>query len=281
MSVKIGVHNANLHLLLSSRWPGLFDDLSVEFVQYEDGRQSDRFLRNGQIDICGTGSTPPIIAQANGDHVEYIAASSHRPGNGALVTLPDSPLTGASDLAGKRIALVDGSFHTYLLARILDEAGLTLRDVQRIELSPSASLNQLLDHKVDAWIAMAPMLEKATSQGIVRILASCGSTIPNRSVFWTLKERGLSPEIRDAVVQRLMRLGELVAADPQQAAHLLTEARAEQVNMDVWAKAVAARDWEIIRANALVAAEQQAEADTLVRHGDLQKTINVLSAFPN
>ncbi|MCP1236759.1 ABC transporter substrate-binding protein [Gluconobacter kondonii] len=279
VSLKIGVHNANLHLFLASHWPALFNGIAVEFVHYDDGRESARFLTRGEIDICGTGSTPPIIAQANGAEVEYIAASARRPHNGALVTTPTSAIADIRDLQGARIALVDGSFHTYLLARLLDGVGLTLRDVRRVELSPSASLTHLLDGKVDAWIAMSPLLEKAISKNFVKVIAECGDKIPNRSVFWTIRNRKLSASQKEDVLSRLITLGREISADPERAARILTDARTEHVDLNTWSTAIAARDWSIHAADREIADEQQEEADTLLRHGDLSREIAVLDAM--
>ena len=279
MSLKMGVHNANLHLFLASRWPSLVNGIAVEFVHYDDGREGARFLNRGEIDICGTGSTPPIIAQANGYEVEYIAASARRPHNGALVTTPTSNITDVRKLQGTKIALVDGSFHTYLLARLLDEMGLSLRDVQRVKLSPSASLIHLRDGKVDAWIAMSPLLEKATSQKVVKVIAECGDKIPNRSVFWTIRNRKLSASQKEDVLSRLATLGREISADPERAARILTDARTEHVDLNTWSTAIAARDWSIHEADREIAAEQQEEADTLLRHGDLVREITVMDAI--
>jgi len=272
--LRVGVHPNNLHLLLASRWPdGLGEGFS--FVPYGEGRKSAVLLLDGSIDVCGTGSTPPILARADGLDVRTIAASATRPANGGLVVHQSSAIESVADLRGRRVALLDGSFHTYLLARALENEGLGLRDIVRVELSPAASLRAIEAGEVDAWVAMAPLLDQAIGARKVRLLAACGELIPNRSMFWTLDRRGLDAATIAAVTEALVRFGEKVAANPDIAARLLAEARANDADLAAWRAAVAGRDWTIYPANPGIIAEQQAEADTLLRHGDLSVAVEM------
>ncbi|MBL0932180.1 MAG: ABC transporter substrate-binding protein, partial [Alphaproteobacteria bacterium] len=131
MQLRIGVHPNNLHLTLAAKWPAGFEGVEPVYVPYAEGRETGRRLAAGEIDVGGTGSTPPIRDQAAGLDVRYLAASAPRPENGAIVVAPGSALAGIRDLAGRRVGLIDGSFHTYLLARVLEAADLTVADVRR------------------------------------------------------------------------------------------------------------------------------------------------------
>src|SRR5882672_2815321 len=207
MTLRVGVHPNNLHLLLAQNWPAAFAGLNPEFISYPEGRDTGRLLAEGQFDLGGTGSTPPIIAQVSGVDVIYVAASAPRPANGAILVQKNSSIKTVSALAGRRIALLDGSFHTYLLARVLEVEGLALKDVTRVELAPIPSRAALLSGEVDAWIAMAPHLGAALASADVRELLPCGAAIPNRSVFWTIAQRKLDPAQIDAFTAELIRVG--------------------------------------------------------------------------
>jgi sulfonate transport system substrate-binding protein len=279
MSLLIGVHPNNLHLTLAQHWPGAFADLDATFVPYAEGRDTGRQLAEGLIDVGGTGSTPPIIAQVGGLDVLYVAASAPRPANGAILVAKNSPIRHVKDLAGKKIALLDGSFHTYLLARVIEAEGLSLKDVERVERAPVPSRDALIAGKVDAWIAMTPHLDQALADGGARLLVPCGATIPNRSVFWTLGRRKLSPEIIDGFVVELRRIGAAIAAEPARAARILADLKLGGVDAKAWQKAIAGRDWSIVPAEAAIIAEQQDEADTLFRHADIPRRIELTAAM--
>jgi ABC-type nitrate/sulfonate/bicarbonate transport system substrate-binding protein len=275
MTLRIGVHPNNLHLFLAERWPGAFAGRDVSFVPYAEGRESGALLAAGVIDVCGTGSTVPIMAQSGGLDVLYVAASATRPTNGGILTAGSVETVG--DLRGRRVALLDGSFQTYLLAKVLEGAGLGLRDVVRVEMAPGASFQALKDGRVDAWVAMDPLLGQALAGGGVQLLVPCGDQIPNRSVFWTLRRRGFSDDVLDGFVADMKAVGAAIAADPARAAGLLVAAG---IGGDAasWGRAVAGRDWSIGAADAGVIAEQQAEADMLARHGDLPHALRLADA---
>ena len=275
VTLQIGVHPSNLHLTLAQHWPGAFAILDVRFISYAEGRDTGRQLAEGRIDVGGTGSTPPIIAQVAGLDVLYVAASAPRPANGAILVAKNSPIRNVKDLAGRKIALLDGSFHTYLLARVLEAEGLTLKDVERIERAPAPSRDALVAGKVDAWIAMAPHLDQAIADGGARLLVPCGATIPNRSVFWTLGRRNLAPQTINAFVTELGRVGDAIAAEPARAARILADLKLGGVDAAAWRKALKGRDWSIVAADAAIIAEQQDEADTLFRHADIPHRIEL------
>lgn len=265
--MKIGVHPNNLHLRLARLWPGSFKAFEPEFVLYREGRDTAALLEKGEIHFGGTGSTPPIEADARGLSAVYIAASAPRPANGAILVRRDSPIRSAADLSGKRISLIDGSFHTYLLARSLEGAGLGLSDVSRIESGDSDSLRDLVEGRVDAWVTMSPRLEKALTHEEISLLVRCGSTIPNRSLFWTLDRHALAPETRQAIAAELDRVGRAVMANVEQAAALLAAEPCSEGDASSWAKVLRSRDLSVVPATQNILAEQQEEADTLYRHG--------------
>lgn len=279
MPLRIGVHPSNLHLTLASHWPDAFSALDPEFVFYPEGRDTGRELSEGCIDVGGTGSTPPIISQVAGLDVLYVAASATRPANGGVLVAKRSSIQSVKDLVGKKVALLDGSFHTYLLARVLEGEGLLLKDVERVERAPAPSRDALIAGKVDAWVAMAPLLGQTIADGGARLLVPCGATIPNRSVFWTLGRRKLSPATIDAFVAELARIGAAIASEPDRAARILADLKLGGVDAASWGKAIRERDWSIVPADATIIAEQQDEADTLFRHGDFANRIDLTAAL--
>ncbi|HWD12570.1 ABC transporter substrate-binding protein [Pseudochrobactrum sp. sp1633] len=268
--MKIGVHPSNLHLRIAQVWPDAFAALDGEFVAYREGRDTGRLITEGKIDFGGTGSTPPITAALDGLPVNYIAASAPRPANGAILVRTDSPIKSTSDLKGRRIGLVDGSFQTYYLARNLEDAQLSLTDIERIEPEVNDALPALLDGRVDAWIAMAPRLENALERDDIRLLSRCGSTIPNRSLFWTVETASLSADTRLKIAQELARIGREITADPHQAARRLVESGATETNLQGWEKVIASRDFTVIPADEIILTEQQTEAEVLHRHGHFE-----------
>lgn len=273
--MRIGVHPNNLHLRLAGVWPGAFAGLDPIFVPYNEGRDTASLLERGAIHLGGTGSTPPIEADTRGLGVEYVAASAPRPANGAIFVRADSDIGSVAALAGRRISLIDGSFHTYLLARSLEGEGLALGDVKRIESGTRDSLTELLEGRVDAWVAMSPRLEKAIGRADLRLLVRCGATIPNRSLFWSLARVGLSPAETVAIASELARIGGEISTDLVRAARLLAENDRSGTDAEAWGRVVRSRDFSVVPIDTAVLAEQQEEADTLFRHGHFDRAVAI------
>lgn len=277
LAFRIGHHPNNLHLRLASLWPGAFAGMKPEFVGYLEGRDTADRLRLGEFDIGGTGSTPPILAAASGLSVTYVAASAPRPANGAILVSKTAGIDKIADLKGSTIALVDGSFLTYFLAKRLEEAGLKLTDIQRHDMAPVPSREALKGGTVTAWVAMAPHLEQSLASGEFRVLAYCGDLIPNRSLFWTIRDRGLSKETMQEFAGELQHLGREIAADPEKAAALLA-AGGDETERRAWTRVVSERNWQAIAALSALLREQQTEADTLFGHGDLPARLTIDTA---
>lgn len=277
MAFRIGFHPNNLHLRLASLWPNAFSTMRPEFVAYSEGRDTAEKLAGNEFDIGGTGSTPPILAAAAGLSVTYAAASAPRPANGAILVAKGSDIAGVAELKGKTVALVDGSFLTYFLAKSLEDAGLGLTDVSRMDILPEPSLEALRNGSVAAWVAMAPHLEQSLASGEFRVLAHCGSLIPNRSLFWTIRDRGMSAKAIEDFASELQLLGQQIAADPEKASALLSASGTEGERR-AWTRVVSERNWQTFAADRLLLREQQAEADTLFRHGDLPIKLEIDTA---
>lgn len=274
MVIKIGYHPNNLHLRLAALWPGAFSDFNPVFVPYSEGRDTAHKLVTGEIDIGGTGSTPPIIASENDLAVIYIAASASRPTNGAILVEKTANVNCVADLKNKLIALVDGSFHTYFLAKSLENAGFELKDIQRLDILPDRSRELLRNGEIAAWVAMAPHLEQALLSDEFRVLLHCGTTIPNRSVFWTIKNRNLSEDILDNFARELSRISGEIISDPERAAALITTG-ADTNERRAWTRVISERNWQIIPSTPKLLHEQQEEADILLRHGAISKNVEI------
>lgn len=272
--LRVGVHANNLHLRLARLLAEREGDQRWAFVDYADGRATGELLARGEIELGGTGSTPPLTAQDLGLDVVYLVASQPRPANGAILRRKEDAGGTLAGLAGSRIALVEGSFHTYMLAHLAEQAGLGLADFTRIDLSPSASARALRQREVAAWIAMDPHLQAELGRGGLTAMADTQGVIPNRSLFWThspvLDQR--ASEI--AGFRKLLTcIASFVEEHAEQAARHLSASG--DVDEAQWLAVLRSRDWRIAPIDAAVLAEQEREAACLARHGILRRSFDL------
>jgi hypothetical protein len=84
----------------------------------------------------------------------------------------------------------------------------------------------------------------------------------------------------DRFVAFLTRLGrDIIPADPMAAARVLADPGADADEIAAWRDVVAGRDWTVVPAGPAIIAEQQDEADTLLRHDCLAARVDVSTAL--
>ncbi|MFH9744041.1 ABC transporter substrate-binding protein [Streptomyces anulatus] len=285
MTITIGVHASNpslYHLYHLTRHGFAQQELeplgeSVAFHPYSNGVRTGELLSRGVIDFGGTGSTPPVTAQAAGHDLVYTAVSAPRPEHGALLVPEDSPLRTAADLKGKTVHLAIGSWQTHLIAKALDDAGLSYADDITAERSTENSEQLLRTGAVAAWVAQGPQLAAARRTGGLRPLIRTGDVITDRSVFFT--RRALAeqrPEIIDALTRALRRADDWAAAHPRDAARIASADLGGTV--EDWESALSALPWRIEEVGDAFLAEQQEAADIFHRTGFIERPVTVAHA---
>ncbi|MFJ9517405.1 ABC transporter substrate-binding protein [Kitasatospora sp. NPDC101801] len=281
MSVNIGVHNANPSLYYLSRLGILEAALAPlgETVTWHQvgGLATADALADGTIDFGGTGSTPPLTAQAAGHDLVYAAVSSPRPGHGALLVAADSEIRTVAELRGGKVALAIGSWQTHFTAKALAGAGLSYgTDITALRSDPTA-YGQLLAGEVDAWVAQGAELSAARRAGTVRTLVEAGDVITDRSVFFTRRDFAAGrPELVELIVAALAEADAWAAGHLDEAAAI---AAADQGGEPAdWRQALQDLPWKLEPVSAAFLAEQQEAADLLAAAGFLRTRITVTDA---
>ena len=128
----------------------------------------------GSLDVGWMAETPLVFAQAAGSSVKVVGVSRIVDGKGsgyALVVRPDSPIRSVADLKGKSVAYMRGTVLHYMVARLLEDAGLSLNDIKSVQVTGlGASL--LNNGSVDALTLTEPFLTDLQEEGEVRVIAT-------------------------------------------------------------------------------------------------------------
>ena len=284
MNIRVGAHPSNLTLSALTHYAPLQQPLrdaglNPEFLWYPEGRLMQDLAASGQVNVIGTGTTRAVVAQAEGLQIAYIGASTQRRSWSAILVPEGSSIQNASDLKGKRIGLIEGSFQTYFLLAALDRVGLNYESVDHTNLKPGESQAALREGKIDAWVAMDPYLSTAFNAGGLRKVTECDGVISNRSVFWVLEDVVAAGQgVVQTVFDTLVATDEWIGADPERAGALFAKCIGNGLSAEEWAKGIAKREWGIHLPDAELIAEQQTEADLLAKHGLLKRRINVSEA---
>lgn len=278
MKIRLGSHPNNLSLFIL-RHRGVIEPLAAErdwqidWFDYPQGARSGEWLAEDRVDIVGTGSTPPITAEAGGLDVAYLAASPPRDNNCALLALKGNPLT---SLANTRLSGMPGSFTDHFLARLLHQQGLSRKDVTLVDIQGDAALHALLAGEIDGWLAVDPWLARALTHPSTEARMSVGSQIVNRSLFWTRRAwQQAHPDAARWVVEQLAHNDSWIEQNPIPAAQILNQQLNPAICPAEWQQTLRARPWGIIPASDALLSEQQQQADDLFAVGFIPAAVSV------
>ncbi|MET9386324.1 ABC transporter substrate-binding protein [Streptomyces sp. NPDC002928] len=282
MTITIGVHNSNPSLYYLSRLDYAAEELAAvgetaAFHTYTNGVRTGELLTQGVIDFGGTGSTPPVTAQAAGHDIVYTAVSAPRPDHGALLVSEDGPVRTVADLKGGTVHLAIGSWQTHLIAKALDDAGLSYAvDITAVR-SDEHSEKLLRSGEVAAWVAQGPQLAAARRAGGLRVLVPTGDVITDRSVFFARRELAEKrPEVVEALTRALHRADAWAETHPREAAEIAAEHQGGTA--DDWETALRSLPWRIEGVSDAFLAEQQEAADIFLRTRFIERPVRVARA---
>lgn len=132
---------------------GYFEEegITVNLTQFQDGPTIIAAMESGSIDIgyIGQGAHKLCI---NGKAT--IFALSHISNGDALIGGPG--ITQVSDLAGKKVAYSSGSSSEDILVNSLTQAGMTMDDIEAVDMDASAIVTAMLSGGVDACATWSP-----------------------------------------------------------------------------------------------------------------------------
>lgn len=282
MTITLGVHRSNPSLYYLSRLDYLDEELakvgeSGRFHHYSDGTRTGALLADGTIDLGGTGSTPPITAQAVSHDLVCTAVSAPRPDHGALLVRADGPVRAVADLKGTTVVLGVGSWQTHLLAKALHQAGLSYRDDLTAERPTGSEAERLQDGEIMRLGRAGAELVRALRDGQVRVLIRTGEVITDRSVFFARRDFAASrPEVVSAVTAALQRADRWVAEHLDEAAAI---AAADQGGeLADHREALSRLPWRLAPVSDAFIAEQQEAADIFHAVGFIDRPVQVASA---
>lgn len=179
---------------------------TIEWSNFIGGPGIIAAQTGGSVDLGWMAETPLVFAQAAGSPVKVVAvAKGLKPGssNVALVVAADSPIRSVTDLRGKKVGFMPGTITQYLLARVLDNAGLSLNDITPVRIS-SFSSSSLEQGVFDAYTTGEPLLSKGLAEGKLRVLAYGGEPVTPGFAYLVASEKALADPAKAALIGKFV-----------------------------------------------------------------------------
>ena len=198
--------------------------VTVSWSSFPSGPPMNEALAAGNQDIGFMGDTPAIIARSAGQDTRIVGLSATGPKALAVIVPQHSPITSPGELKGKKVAVVKGSYAHHLLVLVLKSAGLTVSDIELINL-PHADIPVALDNgEIDAGCVWEPLVTRLTDGGPDRVLAD--GTGRKLGILVIVARNGFAeknPDVIAAFLQTLKRGQQFIREHPEEAAGLISK----------------------------------------------------------
>lgn len=134
----------------------------------------------GEIDMGVMGDFPAFVGRSSGIPYTVVSASDIAPAQ-ALLAGPKSSVKTVSDLKGKKVATTKNTSGHELLAVLLEKEGMTLQDIQFVNMSMADLGPALIAGDIDAGVVWEPSVTRLEENGAKVIMD--GKNCPNYAVL--------------------------------------------------------------------------------------------------
>lgn len=195
-----------------------------EWTDFNSGPLVNEAVASGSEDIGFMADMPAILAKSSGQDIQIIGNVAYGEKALALIVGKDSDITDPSQLKGKKIAYVKGSYAQHLLSLILEKEGVTFNDIESVNLA-AGDIGAALDGKqIDGAVIWEQFISKLTSEGRARVLIDgTGIKRGNMVTYSTRKFEEEHPEAIEAYIKACQRGSDYIKTNPKEAADAIAD----------------------------------------------------------
>lgn len=159
--------------------------LDVTLEINPDGKTSLEHLFDGSVDIAAVMGTPVVYSSFERDDFTIIATMEHDKIHYALAR-KDHGIEKASDLVGKRAAVMQGTSGHFFMDSYLAMNKLSRSDLDIVEMNAPEAVEAIVNNEIDAMFYWSPFpLIAKTALGDKGIILECDNIVPASWVIVT------------------------------------------------------------------------------------------------
>lgn len=142
---------------------GLFEKagLDVDLKVIEASSDALAAMQGGQIDVVASTVDNFSLFAGNGAKLSLLMSLDESNGGDGIVSKKE--IATVADLKGRTVGVQKGSISQFLLAQALDKAGLTINDVNAIDMKSGDAGAAFVAGSIDAAVTWQPWLGKAAA----------------------------------------------------------------------------------------------------------------------
>jgi NitT/TauT family transport system substrate-binding protein len=182
-------------------------DLEIEFVKFEQSSMAILPLAQGELDVlAGTVSFGLLSAMAREGNIRFVAGKGHLAPEGCTYTgilarpslLEGDDLSSPDRLRELRMSIHSISATGYFAEQEFQNWGLTLEDIESVDLISSVLLQAFADKSIDLAAISEPWLTRLTQSGQAALWVRAEEVIPDFQLGFVAYGPSLLDENRDA-----------------------------------------------------------------------------------
>lgn len=158
--------------------------LTVTWAEFTSGPPLLEALGAGSLDFGPTGDVPPLFAQAAGGNLLYVGTYRGPSTGSAILVHKDSGLDKLEDLKGRKVAFKRGSSAHNFTVKALRKAGLSIGDVDAVDLPPPDAAAAFKTGSIDAWAIWDPYYAVAEADPHARVLTTAEGIVDSWSFYF-------------------------------------------------------------------------------------------------
>ncbi|WP_159566053.1 ABC transporter substrate-binding protein [Budvicia diplopodorum] len=152
--------------------------LSVKWHEITSGAKQAQALASGDLDVAGVMNTSSVLmANGEGNPVMIIAGVS-RPTDTFAIVAGKNGVKSIAGLKGKKVAGPKGTVLHQTLVAALVKNGLSINDVEFVQMDLPQAFSALQSGQVDAALLAATMVIKAEQEGAKVLTTANGLVVP-------------------------------------------------------------------------------------------------------
>jgi NitT/TauT family transport system substrate-binding protein len=151
---------------------GLFEKagVKVDYTVVEDPVQRFNALKSGSLDAIAT--TPDTFSRTTAQGIETTQVLGLDASVGGDGIVAENSITGISDLKGQKVGVSAGSTSQWFLAYVLDQNGMSLDDVEQVDMTSGDAGSAFAAGRIPAAVTWEPWLSKAQKNPDGHVLVS-------------------------------------------------------------------------------------------------------------
>lgn len=160
----------------SAAFEKAFPNSKVSFPEIMSGAKQTEAMASGDLDIANAlGGTSAILGAANGVDLKVLGIYSRAP-KAFTIMIQDPSIQSVKDLKGKKIGGPKGTILHQVLVAALAKEGMTIDDVEFINLDIPKALTAMQNGNLDAALVAGPGVYSASQNGARILITGEGLT---------------------------------------------------------------------------------------------------------